>query len=110
MSERTTRPFRPVTLDLPDFDPRLRAVADDDPLVEEMVERLRRGVGGMVAVDQWGRPLAWRDVVRTAMGTALAELRDARTARALAAAQTPVPGLQPPAHPLPRLLPEAPAL
>jgi len=75
--------FRPVTLTLPDFDPRLRAAVDEDPLVEEMVERLRRGVGGLVAVDRWGRPTSWRDVVRIALGTSLLELRDARTSRAL---------------------------
>ncbi len=84
MTERAA--FRPVRLTLPDFDPRLRAQGDEDPIVEEMVERLRRGLGGMVAVDGWGRPLSWRDVVRTALGTSLMELRDARTARALAAA------------------------
>ncbi|MFP5219084.1 MAG: hypothetical protein ACLGIG_05015 [Actinomycetes bacterium] len=80
------RGFRAVTLELPDFDPRLRERRDDDPVVEEMVERLRRGLGGLVAVDPWGRPIAWRDVVRTALGTALFELRDARAAAALAQA------------------------
>ena len=86
MSSKEAGAFRRVTLELPDFDPRLRERADEDPLVEEMVERLRRGLGGLVAVDPWGRPIAWRDVVRTALGTALFELRDARAAAALARA------------------------
>ena len=73
-----TAQFRTGLLTLPDFDPRLRETVDDDPLVEEMVERLRRGLGGLLAVDPWGRPTAWRDVVRTALGPALAELRTAR--------------------------------
>ena len=67
-----------------DSDPEMRDEIDPDPLIEEMVERLRSGLGSLVAFDEWGRPLAWRQVVRIAAGPTLAALRDAQTAVALA--------------------------
>lgn len=76
----------PAIIALPSVDPALRSTPDGDPLVEEMVERLRQNLGDLVALDPWGRPVAWRDVVRVALGGALAELRDARTAVALSTA------------------------
>jgi hypothetical protein len=67
-------------------DERLRAETDPDPLVEQGTERLRIALSSLDAKDEWGRPLAWRHVVRIAMGTVLAELRDAQTALSLAEA------------------------
>jgi hypothetical protein len=71
-----------------DADSDLRDEVDPDPLIEEMVERLRTGLGSLVALDEWGRPVAWRQVVRIAAGPSLAALRDAQTAVALAQAAT----------------------
>ena len=68
-----------VSSSLPDVDPGLRAEVDPDPLVEQMVERLRGSLSDMVALDEYGRPLAWRHVVRLALGPTIGRLRDAET-------------------------------
>jgi len=62
----------------------LRDEPDPDPLIEEMTERLRAGLGSLVAVDEWGRTLAWRNVVRLAVGPLSGRLRDAETAAVIA--------------------------
>ncbi len=69
----------PVTTALPDVDPALREAVDPDPLVEQMVERLRGSLSDLVALDEYGRPIAWRHVVRLALGPTLGRLRDAET-------------------------------
>src|SRR5438105_15569272 len=83
-------------------DPVLRDERDPDPLVEEMVARLRDGLRDLVAVDEWGRPLAWRNVVRLALGPMASRLRDSEQALAIAmelhpplpdSDETPVPSL-----------------
>lgn len=76
-------PGRSATQELPKVEPALRDEPDLDPLVEEMVERLRANLSGLVALDEWGRPVAWRNVVRLAVGPTLARLRDAETSLAL---------------------------
>ena len=73
----------PVTTTLPDVDPALREAMDPDPLVEQMVERLRVSLSGLVALDEYGRPIAWRHVVRLAVGPTLGRLRDAETSLTL---------------------------
>lgn len=80
-------------------DPRLRDEVDADPIVEEMVSRLRAELTHLAALDEWGRPVAWRNVVRVALGPELAQLRDARTSVRLAQAiedQSPSPRPDPP--------------
>lgn len=67
----------------PQPDLRLRDEADPDPLVEQMVDRLRAGLGSLAATDEFGRQLAWRNVVRLAVGPSLPCLRDAETAALL---------------------------
>ena len=69
----------PVTTALPEVDPALREAVDPDPLVEQMVERLRASLSDLVALDEYGRPIAWRHVVRLALGPTLGRLRDAET-------------------------------
>lgn len=76
-------PDRSVTASLPEVDPQLRSAADPDPLVEQMVERLRVSLSDLVALDEYGRPVAWRQVVRLALGPTLGRLRDAETSLAL---------------------------
>lgn len=76
---RSDAPSPPVA----EPDPRLRDEPDADPLVEEMTARLRAGLGSLEATDQYGRPMAWRNVVRLAVGPALTRLRDADTAAVL---------------------------
>ena len=61
----------------------LRDEPDTDPLVEEMVARLRHGIGSLHALDEWGRPMSWRNVVRLAAAPLVSRLRDAETAVAL---------------------------
>ena len=61
-------------------DPALRDEVDPDPVVEEAVQRLRNEVSRMVAFDSWGRPLAWRHIVRIAVGPMIGDLRDSQTA------------------------------
>lgn len=73
----------PVTTALPEVDPALREATDPDPLVEQMVERLRTSLSDMVALDEYGRPIAWRHVVRIALGPTLGRLRDAETSLTL---------------------------
>ena len=76
-------PDRSVTSWLPEVDASFRGAVDPDPLVEAMVERLRRSLSGLVALDEYGRPVAWRVVVRVALGPTLSQLRDAETSLAL---------------------------
>ena len=76
-------PDRSVTSWLPEVDPSYREDVDPDPLVEAMVERLRSSLSGLVALDEYGRPVAWRAVVRVALGPTLSRLRDAETSLAL---------------------------
>ncbi len=68
--------LEPVTVHLADVDPALRDEVDLDPLVEQMTERLRVRLGGLAAIDEFGRPLPWRQVVRLALGPALVRLRE----------------------------------
>ena len=75
----------------PEEDPLLRNEIDPDPLIEEMVARLRDGLSSLHAVDEWGRPLAWRNVVRRALGPRAGRLRDTEQARELAGSKIPVP-------------------
>jgi hypothetical protein len=76
-------PARPATSWLPEVDASYRDDVDPDPLVEAMVERLRSSLSGLVALDEYGRPVAWRVVVRVALGPTLSQLRDAETSLAL---------------------------
>lgn len=84
-------PAAPATTHLPEVDPALRDEPDPDPLVEAMVQRLRENLSALVALDEWGRPVPWRSVVRVALGPTLADLRDAQTAAALATAVIRLP-------------------
>ncbi len=79
-------PVRPAA---PEADPRLRNEMDPDPLIEEMVARLREGLGTLIAIDEWGRPLAWRNVVRLALGPLASRLRDTEQALDLAVSMLP---------------------
>jgi hypothetical protein len=72
-----------------DADPLLRNEIDPDPLIEEMVARLRDGLSAMDAVDEWGRPMAWRNVVRLALGPLASKLRDTEQALELAVSMIP---------------------
>lgn len=84
---------RSVTSWLPEVDACFRNAVDPDPLVEAMVERLRSSLSGLVALDEYGRPVAWRAVVRVALGPTLSRLRDAETSLALMQhGQQPVDG------------------
>jgi hypothetical protein len=73
----------------PEPDPALRNEVDPDPLIEEMVNRLRDSLSSLVAVDEWGRPLAWRNVVRLALGPMASRLRDTQQALELAVSMIP---------------------
>ena len=64
---------------------RLRDERDPDDLVEEATARLRDTLITLDARDEWGRAIAWRQVVRIALAPMLAELRDARTISRLTA-------------------------
>jgi hypothetical protein len=90
-----------VRMDMPEGDPLLRNEVDPDPLVEEMVGRLREGLSSLVAVDEWGRPLAWRNVVRLALGPLAGRLRDTEQALELAVSMMPAPAETAPAAPAP---------
>ena len=84
---RKNEPVEPnVRMEMPDSDPLLRNEVDPDPLIEEMVGRLREGLGTLVAIDEWGRPLAWRNVVRRIVKASHTVDADARmpAARAIA--------------------------
>lgn len=76
-------PATPATSWLPEVDASLRDDVDPDPLVEQMVERLRTHLSGLVALDEYDRPVAWRHVVRLALGPTLGQLRDAEASIAL---------------------------
>lgn len=87
----TKDPDRSVTSWLPEVDPSFRDAVDPDPLVEAMVERLRSSLAGLVALDEYGRPVPWRTVVRVALGPTLGQLRDAETSLALMQHGQPAP-------------------
>ena len=70
--------------------PAFRDERDPDPLIEEMVQRLREGLRSLDAVDEWGRPLAWRNMLRMALGPEIGRLRDALTAATIATSMLPV--------------------
>lgn len=67
----------------------LRDEVDPDPFIEEMVARLRDGLGSLQAIDEWGRPMSWRNIVRMAVGPTVAQLRDAQTATGIAVSLLP---------------------
>lgn len=67
----------------------LRNEVDPDPFIEEMVASLRDKLSTLEAYDEWGRPLAWRNVVRLAVGPVAGQLRDTQTAADLAVALLP---------------------
>lgn len=74
----------PAPLAVGQPDPGLRDERDPDPVVEEATERLRQELSDLGAVDAWGRPVAWRQVARIALGSlATPAVRDALTAQAL---------------------------
>lgn len=66
---RTTEADRAIVLPEADADAstRLRDEPDPDPLVEAMTERLRKACPASLSLDEWGRPLAYRHVVRMAL-------------------------------------------
>jgi hypothetical protein len=87
---RKTTDVDPAVLETtPEPEPLLRNEPDPDPLIEEMVARLRDGLSSLVAVDEWGRPLAWRNVVRLALGPLAGRLRDTEQALELAVSMIP---------------------
>ena len=87
---RKNEPVEPsVRVEMPEGDPLLRDEVDPDPLIEEMVARLREGLGTLVAIDEWGRPLAWRNVVRLALGPLAGKLRDTEQALEIAVSMIP---------------------
>ncbi len=121
-SREVKDPDRSVTSWLPEVDPVYRDAVDPDPLVEAMVGRLRSSLSGLMALDEFGRPVPWRNVVRIALGPTLGQLRDVETSLALmqevgqrpphrVAAPPPAPApsapalQQPPAPPAPPSLP-----
>lgn len=69
-----------------DTGPTLRDQVDPDPVVEEAVQRLRSQVSNLEARDEWGRPLAWRQVARIVLGPLIADLRDSQTSAQIALA------------------------
>jgi hypothetical protein len=107
---RKTADADPAVLETtPEPDPLLRNEVDPDPLIEEMVGRLREGLSSMVAVDEWGRPLAWRNVVRLALGSLAGRLRDTEQALEIAVSMIPPTAEDPSEEPAPQPL-EAPAV
>ncbi len=90
MAFRRTMDVEPdVRVAAPEVDPVLRDELDPDPLIEEMVGRLREGLSSLTAMDEWGRPLAWRNVVRLALGPMASRLRDTEQALELAVSMMP---------------------
>lgn len=90
--------------------PHLRDEPDADPVVEAAAQRLRDHLGSLDAVDQWGRPVAWRQVARIALGDlASPRVRDALTVDALVEAtqERPAPkAFDPLVDPLPTTVEE----
>ena len=81
-STGSTTPASTIDLEAPP-DP-LRGEPDPDPVVEAAAERLREQLSSLTALDQWGRPVPWRQVARIALGPlATQRVRDAMTADAL---------------------------
>jgi len=67
---RTRRPDAAPAIVLPDEDPaaaHLRDEPDPDPLVEALTARLRKQFPASLSCDEWGRPVAYRHVVRAAL-------------------------------------------
>lgn len=67
---RARRPDDASTLAVPEEDPataHLRDEADPDPLVEALTARLRKQFPTSLSSDEWGRPVAYRHVVRAAL-------------------------------------------
>ncbi len=63
----------------------LRDEPDPDPVVEAAAQRLRDQLSSMEPVDSWGRPVAWRQVARIALGDlATPRVRDVLTSDVLA--------------------------
>jgi hypothetical protein len=68
----------------------LRDEADPDPFIEAAAQRLRDQLSGLTAVDEWGRPVPWRQVARIALGPLVSpRVRDALTADVLSDAVAP---------------------
>ena len=102
-ARKTTVVVPDVRVTEPTGDLSLRDEVDPDPLIEEMVGRLREGLSNLDAMDEWGRPLAWRNVVRLALGPLASRLRDTEQALELAVSMLPENAEEQPA-------PEQPAL
>lgn len=67
---RTRRSDAAPSIVVPDEDPamaHLRDESDPDPLVEALTARLRKQFPGSLSRDEWGRPVAYRHVVRAAL-------------------------------------------
>ena len=90
-----TAPLDAVPPVLESDDIALRDEVDPDPCVEEAAERLRLALSSMVARDEWGRELPWRQVARIAVGPLVAQLRDAQTTSQLLDATRPDPSSVP---------------
>jgi hypothetical protein len=81
MFRRHEQEHAPLSLGHTEPDTALRDEVDPDPVVEEATARLRDQLLGLEAVDAWGRPVAWRQVARIALGPlATSRVRDAMTA------------------------------
>jgi hypothetical protein len=91
-----------------DGDLHLRDESDPDPLIEEMVERLRTGLSSLTAIDEWGRPIAWRNVVRLALGPLSNRLRDTEQALEIAVSMLPptAEAVEPSPEPVPSVEPD----
>ena len=102
---------RVVDLVLRDVVPELRDEPDLDPVVEAAAQRLREKLGSLDAVDEWGRPLAWRQVARIALGDlASPRVRDALTVDRLLERPVVAKAFDPLVDPLPEVeeVPEPP--
>lgn len=67
---RARRPDAASTVVVPEEDPataHLRDESDPDPLVEALTARLRKQFPASLSCDEWGRPVAYRHVVRAAL-------------------------------------------
>lgn len=99
---RAAEPDRAIVLPETDADARtrLRDEPDPDPLVEAMTERLRRACPASLSLDEWGRPLAYRHVVRMAL-TAIPLPLVVELAQAFRDEPTPAPTSAPAPTPTP---------
>jgi hypothetical protein len=67
---RTRRSDAAPAIVLPEEDPatgHLRDESDPDPLVEALTARLRKQFPESLSCDEWGRPVAYRHVIRAAL-------------------------------------------